>query len=524
MTAHPRRILTLILLVPLLVLWCGCEPTIAIRQIVVQADGREIATSTEVLTVREALAEVGVTIDDDDRVEPDLWVELTQGMTIRVIRVQEEIIVEREVLPYGQQRLRSEALAAGEQRLVQAGKNGEVEITYRLQFEDGVEVSRSIMRRVVIEEPAAQITVVGVEGMLDSVAFDGTIAYLNAGNAWLMRGASASRQPVTGGGDLDGRAFALSPSGAYLLYSAITETIEFDGPFNDLYLLNVALVGEEPLRLPIQSVLWADWSPDGRTIAYTTGVKSGTSGAKGSGDLWVVPLLDEEGVFDPEQPRRILNGDDAGEYRSWGARYAWSPDGAKIAYARADQVGWVDVATRRAFPLASFAPYDTRGDEAWVSAVTWSPDSWYIAATIHAEEPARDAQESERFEVWAFDMGRQVRARLTPGPVGMWSEPRWSPPRENGSLVAYAEADVPLASYDSRYSIWVMDRDGSNARLLYPAPGVRGLSRPVTHAWSPDGNQVVVLYLGDLHIVDLVDGQVQQLTGDGQCTHVDWVD
>ena len=132
----------------------GCRPAISMgsgigrRQIAIRVDGQEIALATDVLTVREALTEGGVTIDDDDRVEPDLWVDLQDGMTVRVIRVQQETIVEREVLAYQEQTIKSEGVPVGETRLLQAGKNGQSEITYRLEFEDGVEMARSVLRRV----------------------------------------------------------------------------------------------------------------------------------------------------------------------------------------------------------------------------------------------------------------------------------------------------------------------------------------------------------------------------------------
>jgi Tol biopolymer transport system component len=520
------RFPTILLLVLGLTFWVGCRAstTSRTREVTVRADGKDVALRTEALTVREALAEVGVSIGADDRIEPDLWVEVRDGMTIRVIRVQEEIIVEREIVPYRQQRIRSEALAAGEQKLLQAGKNGQAEITYRLRFEDGVEVSRAILRRTVVAEPVAQITVVGVEGLLDAVSFEGTMAYLSAGNAWLMRGGSGGRRPVTSAGDLDGHAFDLSPGGSYLLYTVLTETVEFDGPFNDLYLLDVGLVGEEPVRLPIQNVLWAGWSPDGRSVAYSTGVKSGPSGWKASNDLWLVDLLNAEGEFAPREPKLLLHGESPGPYSWWGTEYTWSPDGIKIAYARPDQVGWIDVASRRAFPLASFAPFAQGDDWVWAPQPTWSPDSWFVACTIHVEEPGRDPEASQQFEVWVFDMNQQVRARLTARPVGMWSSPRWSPALEGGSAIAYAEADAPANSYESRYKLYLVDRDGSNKHSIYPAEGEVGIARPVEYRWSRDGTHLVLLYLGDLHTLDLDTDQVQRLTGDGQVTRVDWTE
>jgi Tol biopolymer transport system component len=159
----------------------------------------------------------------------------------------------------------------------------------------------------------------------------------------------------------------------------------------------------------------------------------------------------------------------------------------------------------------------------WVPTPTWSPDSRFVAVTIHGEEPGRPAEESRVFEVWALGLEGTVRARLT-RPVGMWSVPRWSPAEQGESQIAYAEADTPSDSYESRYTLQVMDRDGSNKRRLYPGADQAGMAHPVIYDWSPDGTQLVVLYLGDLYLVDMAGDPAVQLTGDGQSTHVDWAE
>jgi len=117
-----------------------------------------------------------------------------------------------------------------------------------------------------------------------------------------------------------------------------------------------------------------------------------------------------------------------------------------------------------------------------------------------------------------------VRARLTARPVGMWSSPHWSPPLEGGSTIAFAEADAPTNSWESRYKLYFVDRDGSNKRLVFPDEGEVGIARPVTYRWSPGGTHLVLLYLGDLYTKELETAQVQRLTGDGQVAHVDWTE
>lgn len=496
----------------------ACRPNIVSNKMTIRVDGHDIPLSTNVLTVREALDEAGVIVGPEDRVQPDLWVEVRDGMTVRVIRVQEEVLVEREVAAYAQQTIKSEALPAGERKLLQAGQNGEVEVTYRLRFEDGVEVARTILQQAVVKEPMAQIIAVGVEGVAESVAVAGTIAYLNGGNGWVMRGESGGRHAITSEGNLDGQVFALSPDGTYLLYSVPTDTVALDGPFNALYLLNTRLVDEKPVKLNINNVLGAVWSPDSKQIAYTTGVKGSAPGWKAHNDLWLATVRGSNGDTIKPDPKRTLPANTSGAYSWWPMRLRWSPDGAKIAYARADEIGWVEVKTHRAFPLASFAPLSAFRDQVWIPHIAWSPDSAFILGIVHGPPQAgQTAESSQRFEVWAFSINGEVRARLVDA-AGMWAVPDMSA----DGLISFAQASEPFDSYESRYALWLMDRDGSNKRDFFPPQGQIGLVPPVEYAWSPDGVQMVVLYLGDLYLVDVPGGQARQLTGDGRCTQVEW--
>jgi Tol biopolymer transport system component len=78
-----------------------------------------------------------------------------------------------------------------------------------------------------------------------------------------------------------------------------------------------------------------------------------------------------------------------------------------------------------------------------------------------------------------------------------------------------------LESEASRYRLAVIDRDGSNLRMLFPAEGEPGLE-PHRVAWSPEGQRLAVIYQGDLWIVDVATTQAHRLTSDGQVTAIDW--
>jgi hypothetical protein len=101
------------------------------------------------------------------------------------------------------------------------------------------------------------------------------------------------------------------------------------------------------------------------------------------------------------------------------------------------------------------------------------------------------------------------------------------PSEERAHQVAYLQALFPFQSETSRYNLMVMDRDGSNKKLLFPFEGVEGLE-PQAVVWSPDelddsGNRALgLVYQNNLWIVDSVTGEAWQITGDGLTSRIDW--
>lgn len=483
------------------------------------ADGRELRLQVvaQSLTVRELLQTLGITLGPLDRVDPDLYAQVVDGMTVVVVRVQETFETERQPLAFAHRTMRSEGVPEGEHRLLQAGANGELEITYRITLEDGVEVSRQEIRREVLVAPVDEVVLVGVQKEWTSVPISGTIAYLSGGNAWLMRQSSDLRRNVTGSGDLDRRVFALSADGSRLL---LARTVSGDNAsLNSLWVARTWLVGEEPQSLDVSGVLWADWSPDGRRLAYSTAEKSdGVPGWNARNDLWLL-TLPEEGSEEPPAVEPILLPTADIPYAWWGRTFAWSPDGQSLAYAQADQVGIVRLADRALVPLLSFPPYRTRSHWAWVPTVSWSPDGQLLAFVVHeGDVEGLEPEDSPVFNLWVVRADGTLPVRLVEE-VGMWSAPRWSP-GANGAL-AYGQAQSPRNSQDSRYELFVIDRDGSNKRRLFPPPGLMGLIAPDV-AWSPDGEALLIEYEGDLYRLDLYTSRLDRLTRDGQSSHPRW--
>ncbi|MFQ5614451.1 MAG: G5 domain-containing protein [Anaerolineae bacterium] len=504
-------------LLPLIL--AACQQSTGQSQIFIEVDHGRRDLTTEVLTVREALAVAGIELGELDRVEPDLYVQIEPGMTIRVTRVEEELEVERVIVPFKRQTVVNEALPVGERRLVQLGVNGEDEITYRRIIEDGLEVERREISRVPVTEPVDEIIVVGVESEgLTSVPVEGTITYLSGGNAWLIRDTSNARRPLTTEGDLDGRVFSLSPDGRRLIYSRRLEG-DVEAPLNQLWMVSTTLVGAQPISLPVRSVLYAEWSPiitETRIIYSTAERVASPPGWRANNDLWLLDVAGWE--KDPEtEPEEVLPPNALGVYPWWGTTFKWSPAGGQVAYARADQVGVIDLARGRRRPLLNYPPLQTFSEWVWVPTISWSPDGNFLAAVGHGsplgDEPP---EESPVFDLWLLAVDGAFQAKIA-NQVGMWSGPSWGE-----SAIVFGQAMRPLASVDSRYALSLVDNDGSNARTVFPLGEEPGVELPQI-VWAPDGGRILFVYNGNLYLMELNGTPPQQLTTDGQGSRPQWV-
>ncbi len=492
------------------------------------ADGESSLLTTSAATVADALAEAQIYLGVLDQIEPGEYLALEEGMVVTVVRVLEQFqSVEVEML-YGQQIVRNEGLPEGERRLLQSGSSGLEEIVYRIEYRDGVEVDRRVVRRTVLEPAVDEIVMIGSKGTVSPAPIQGTLAYISGGNGVVMRVSSTNRDSIISSGDLDGRVFSLSPGGQDLLCTRSippTSTVTGTAPaFNSLWVVPTARLNSpiEPELIGVENVLWADWSPDGEQIAYSTAEPiASPPGWEANNDLWV-GWWDSTDTFRSYQ---LLEPSSGGIYGWWGASYAWSPDSKYLAYGQADEVGIIDVFTGDRVPLVEYSVFHTYADWVWTPILTWSPDSRFVAAVVHGPPIGPEAPEdSQVFDLWGWDIGGWVEARLAPR-IGMWGMPAWSPSLQVGdekaSQIAFLQAAKPLESAGVHYHLWVMDRDGSEARLLFPSADEMGL-RPQPVAWSPAADQIALINHGDLYLVQVADGSARPLTGDGINSHPTW--
>jgi uncharacterized protein YabE (DUF348 family) len=157
----------------------GMRVTIArSTPILVSADGRTVRTRTRGKTVGDALVGLGVVVSGSDRVTPPLDAPLLDNLEIRVARVTEITLVERQVIPYESMMAPDDQLEIDQRRVAQEGEDGEFRRRSKVVTEEGVETSRTLMDEWVAAEPVTRIVGYGrklVSRPLDTP--EGTFTY-----------------------------------------------------------------------------------------------------------------------------------------------------------------------------------------------------------------------------------------------------------------------------------------------------------------------------------------------------------
>lgn len=494
--------------------------------VTIQAD----ATTREInvpagSTVSQAYQLAGIETGSLDRSEPPFYAVLSQGDVIMLTRVAEEFSTEEEVIPFERQIVRNETLPEGETRLVQAGSNGLQEITYRRILEDGIEVSKTVVKTVVLEEALPEIVMVGAQASFTPLNIPGTLAYLAGGNAWIMEGSTANRRVIVSTGDLDGRIFTLSPNGEYLVFTR-KSTKPADQEINTLWVVRTRNLEPKPVSLQGKNIVhFAAWIPGTNSVAYSTvEPRSAAPGWQANNDLYRVSI--SGGVT----PRRLLSANSGGVYGWWGMSFAFAPDG-RLAYARPDGIGLVDQDGGYLKPMLGITPLNTHSDWAWIPPIVWGADGNSLYFVSHAPAPAPiTSEESPYFDLSALSFSNEAVAPLIHS-AGMFAYPSVSPLRQIGRetsfQVAYLQSIFTEQSDTSRYRLVVMDRDGSNGTVLFPPVDANGLE-PQTPVWAPaplegqTGDLIAVVYQGNLWLVDSGSGDAYQVTGDGLINKIDW--
>ncbi|MEO1287292.1 MAG: G5 domain-containing protein [Chloroflexota bacterium] len=522
------------LILGMILLLSACQPEQEAQgyPVYVQADNLERTfIIQESMTVESFLGQANINWDDNDRIVPPLYTQVVDGTRITIVRVDEDEQCEEEILPYADEYRSVEGLEQGEERIQQQGRNGLQRVCYRIIYENNEELQRiPVGDPEVIEEAQDRIIAIGVVEEVEPINIIGTLTYINNGNSWIIRGNSTEKRPLVVSNDLDSLVHELSPDGRYLMYTReAQDSVSF---VNELWIIDTSNP-DNLVQVAVTDVLDAEWLlTNDYTISYSTSeVQDTFPGWNALNNLWVSRLDPVTGEL--FNPRLIVEDNFGGSYGWWGTVYSWAPNAETIAWSQATAVGIYNDADQPV-QLTEYDSFRNFQDWSWRSPLSWSFDGDLIASVIHGPPLAGlPTDASPIFSVVVNDVDGTFEAMIAEG-AGMWASPKFSPQLETPELpypqgyIAYLRVRDPNQPINGEYDLVVADRDGSNARVIFPPQGQigirstdRGLA-PTDFAWSPDGRQIAIIYQGNLYIVDIVTEAAFQMTFDNGSQHPVW--
>lgn len=285
----------------------------------------------------------------------------------------------------------------------------------------------------------------------------------------------------------------ISPDGKRVVYEQTRTNWEANAFETDLWIADVATGERHQLTMTGHSSNPAEWSPDGKWIAFVTdrpGVLP--KSPEGKRQLWVMPADGGEG----QQLTKMDEG--VGGFQ-------WSPDSARIAFSaeapepkamkdRKESFGdyhvihadyrmvhlWLVDLPRpdRAGRLSAVGePKElTKEDTFSVEEFSYSPDGTGIAFSAARDPDLISAFSKDIYVVKVAD-GAVKKIVDTPGPDG---NPEWSP---DGKQIAYVTSNGSKYFYYTNQKIAVVDSNGGTPRVVSD-----GFDEdPQLLKWAPEG-------------------------------------
>jgi uncharacterized protein YabE (DUF348 family) len=124
----------------------------------ITADGKQTMVMTYKDTVKEMLEDSPVKpVENDKLVGADMADSISEGMELKIVRVSESIVSEKESIPFEVRKKPNTKLDKGLERVVQPGEEGILEKLYRVVREDGIEVARHLLSESVLKDPVTMI-------------------------------------------------------------------------------------------------------------------------------------------------------------------------------------------------------------------------------------------------------------------------------------------------------------------------------------------------------------------------------
>lgn len=242
------------------------------RKLTINIDGNvEIITTTK-KTIRDAFEEAGVVLGTEDYTIPDIDSEISENLSVGVVRVEVQQITEDIEIPFKSTEVADSSLTKGTTRVKVNGVNGLKRVVYNIVTENGKEIGRKAISETVIKQPTNRVIAVGKKAKASAKTVKTT--------------AKATKENKTTNGNKSMKAAAASKSTGHdfsyskkITVTATAYTAAAGQKTASGRVAQVGVIAVDPNVIPIGTRLYVESTDDGKTWTYGYCVAGDTGGA-----------------------------------------------------------------------------------------------------------------------------------------------------------------------------------------------------------------------------------------------------
>lgn len=130
--------------------------------------GKQQQGYTMARTVADMLKEKGISMESVDGISPELSAPIVPNMTIKLWRNGRQTLTQDEDVKFETKQTQDADQPVGYSKVQTPGENGRRTVTYEIDMQNGVEVSRKEINSVTTKQPVQQVEVIGVKNQLPS--------------------------------------------------------------------------------------------------------------------------------------------------------------------------------------------------------------------------------------------------------------------------------------------------------------------------------------------------------------------
>lgn len=169
----------------------------------VAVDGKQLQVKTAEENVENMLSTEGIKVKEDDKISPSLESKIADGLKVGIVRVEVQNLTESKPIEFATVIQKDDNMANTETKTLQAGEQGQKEITTKIVYEDGKEVERKVVGEKVVKEPVNKVMLQGTLGVLNlSRGSSGNLLYTSAmkvkATAYYNSGSNGNHITATG--------------------------------------------------------------------------------------------------------------------------------------------------------------------------------------------------------------------------------------------------------------------------------------------------------------------------------------